>query len=201
MIRLILSLTVSYLIGSVPTGYIFARLLKGIDIRKHGSGNIGATNVFRTVGKIPGIAVLLLDALKGFMAVALSVGFFYDKNSSMNIEWFCIASAMAAVAGHGWTIFLKFKGGKGVATGLGALIALMHQVAFSCLGVWAVVFAITRIVSISSLAASIALPVFAWLFNRPLELKALAVTLSILSIYKHIPNIKRLLKGEEKKLV
>lgn len=200
MIFLLLSLISSYLLGSIPTGYLFGKALKGIDIRKHGSGNVGATNVFRTVGKIPGIAVLFLDALKGFAAVALAAGFFYQKGSNLNIEWFCIASALAAVAGHIWTIFLNFKGGKGVATGLGTLIALMHQVAFSCLGVWAIVFTITRVVSISSIVASVSLPFFAWIFHRPIELKILSVTLCILSIYKHIPNIKRLFKGEEKRL-
>lgn len=184
----------------MPTGYIFGRVLKGIDIRKHGSGNMGATNVFRTVGKIPGIVVLFLDGLKGFAAVALAAGFFYRLSSPINIEWFCIASALAAVAGHIWTVFLNFKGGKGVATGAGALIALMHQVAFVCLGVWAVVFVITRIVSVASIAASLSLPIFAWAFNRPMELKILSIILCLISIYKHTPNIKRLFKGEEKRL-
>jgi len=200
MIFLLLSLISSYLLGSIPTGYIFGKMLKGIDIREHGSGNVGATNVFRVVGKVPGIIVLFLDALKGFAAVALAAGFFYHPSSPINIEWFSIASGLTAVAGHIWTIFLKFKGGKGVATGLGALIAFMHQVAFACLGVWIIVFSITRIVSIASITASLSLPVFAWVFNRPIELKILSVILCIISIYKHIPNIKRLLKGEEKKL-
>lgn len=200
MIYLILSLISSYLLGSIPTGYMFGRLLKGMDIRKHGSGNVGATNVFRTVGKIPGIVVLFLDGLKGFAAVALAAGFFYRPGSPINIEWFCIASALVAVAGHIWTIFLNFKGGKGVATGAGALIALMHQVAFACLGVWAVVFVITRIVSVASVIASMSLPILAWAFNRPVELKILSIILCLTSIYKHVPNIKRLFKGEEKRL-
>lgn len=200
MLFLILSLISSYLLGSIPTGYIFGRVLKDIDIRKHGSGNVGATNVFRIVGKAPGIIVLFLDGLKGFAAVALAAGFFYHPGSAVNIEWFCILSALTAVAGHIWTVFLNFKGGKGVATGAGALIALMHLVAFACLGIWVIVFAVTKIVSIASIAASLALPIFAWVFNSPVELKILSVTLSIISIYKHIPNIKRLFKGEEKKL-
>jgi len=200
MIFLILSLISSYLLGSIPTGYLFGKALKGIDIRQYGSGNMGATNVFRTVGKIPGMIVLFLDALKGFAAVALAAGFFYHPSSPVNIEWFCIASGLTAVAGHIWTVFLNFKGGKGVATGLGALIAFMHQVAFACLGVWVVIFAITRIVSVASIIASIALPIFAWIFHRPIELKILSVILAVLSICRHIPNIKRLLKGEEKRL-
>ena len=201
MIWLLLSLASSYLLGSIPTGYIFAKALKGIDIRKHGSGNVGATNVFRTVGRAPGIIVLFLDALKGFAAVALAAGFFYRASSPINIEWFSIASALAAVAGHIWTIFLNFKGGKGVATATGTVIAMMHQVAGACFVVWAIVFAITRIVSIASIIASLTLPVFAWVFHRPIELKIISVTLCIISIYKHIPNIKRLLKGEEKRLL
>lgn len=200
MLLIVLSLLSSYLLGSIPTGYIFGRILKGVDIRKHGSGNIGATNVFRVVGKIPGIIVLFLDGLKGFAAVALAAGFFYQPTVPVNIEWFCIASALAVVAGHNWTIFLGFKGGKGVAVSAGALIALMHQVAAACFVVWLLVFLATRIISISSLAASISLPIFAWFFNRPAELKILSVTLCIISIYKHIPNIKRLLKGEEKRI-
>ena len=201
MIFLILSLVNSYLLGSIPTGYIFGIALKGIDIRKHGSGNVGATNVFRTIGKVPGIIVLFLDALKGFAAVALAAGFFYRTSSPINIEWFSIASALAAVSGHIWTIFLNFKGGKGVATAMGTIIAMMHQVAGACFVVWVIIFAITRIVSISSIVASIALPIFAWIFNRPVELKILSVLLCIISICKHIPNIKRLLKGEEKRLI
>ena len=200
MTLIILTLLVSYFLGSIPTGYIFGRMLKGIDIRRHGSQNVGATNVFRVVGKVPGIIVLFLDALKGFAAVALAAGFFYKPTVGINIEYFCIMSAMAAVAGHIWTIFLNFKGGKGVATSTGALIALMHQVVGACFVVWVLVFLLTRIVSISSIIASIALPIFAWVFNRPIELKVFSVILCIISIYKHTPNIKRLLKGEEKKL-
>lgn len=200
MLFIILSILASYLLGSIPTSYIFGMALKGIDIRKYGSGNVGATNVFRTVGKAPGIIVLFLDGLKGFAAVALAAGFFYNPKAPINIEWFCIISALTAVAGHNWTIFLNFKGGKGVATSTGALTALMHQVAAACFAVWLVVFLITRTVSAASIIASIALPIFAWVFNSPVELKLLSVTLCFVSIYKHIPNIKRLLKGEEKRL-
>lgn len=200
MFYIILSVISAYLLGSIPTGYIFAKALKGIDIRKHGSGNVGATNVFRVVGKAPGVIVLLLDGLKGFSAVALAAGFFYNPRVPINIEYFCILAALAAVAGHNWTIFLDFKGGKGVATSTGALAALMHQVVGACFVVWALVFLITRIVSAASLAASIALPILAWVFNQPVELKALSVILCIISIYKHKPNIKRLLRGEEKRL-
>lgn len=201
MLFVILSTLTAYLLGSIPTGYIFAKVLKGIDIRQHGSGNVGATNVFRVVGRVPGVVVLLLDGLKGFSAVALAAGFFYNPKVPINIEYFCILAALAAVAGHNWTIFLDFKGGKGVATSTGALVALMHQVAAACLVVWVLVFLVTRIVSVASLAASLALPIFAWVFNQPVELKALSVILCILSIYKHKPNINRLLKGEEKRLL
>ncbi len=197
---LILSVLTAYLLGSIPTGYIFGRILKGVDIRKHGSGNMGATNVFRVVGKIPGIIVLLLDAFKGFAAVKLAASFFYRPGIPVNFEWFCIAAALAVVAGHNWTIFLRFKGGKGVAVSTGALIALMPQVVGVCFIIWVIIFSITRIVSVGSIIASLALPVFAWVFNSPIELKLFSITLCIISIYKHIPNIKRLLKGEEKKL-
>jgi glycerol-3-phosphate acyltransferase PlsY len=200
MTLIILMLLTSYLLGSIPTGYIFAKLLKGIDIREHGSRNVGATNVFRVVGKAPGVIVLFLDALKGFAAVALAAGFFYQPTVPVNIEYFCIMSALTVVSGHIWSVFLNFKGGKGVAASTGALIALMHQVVGACFIVWLAVFLVTRIVSISSIAASIALPIFAWVFNQPIELKVFSVILCILSCYKHILNIKRLLKGEERKL-
>ena len=200
MIYILLSLISSYLLGSIPTGYLFGRALKGIDIRKHGSGNVGATNVFRVVGKIPGVIVLFLDALKGFAAVALAAGFIYNTNVPINIEWFCIIAALSSVIGHNWTIFLGFKGGKGIAVSTGALTALMHKVAGACFVVWLLVFLITHIVSISSIAASIALPIFAWVFDSPTELKILSVILCIISIYKHKSNIKRILKGEEKRL-
>ncbi len=200
MIFIILVIVVGYLFGSIPTGYLFAKRLRGIDIRKHGSGSVGATNVFRVVGKAWGAVVLLLDALKGFAAVALAAGFLYNPKVPINIEWFCILAAFCAVAGHNWNIFLDFKGGKGIATSTGALLALMHQVTGACFVLWLIVFSATRIVSIASVVTSIALPVFAWLFKRPVELKILSVILCLLSLYKHIPNMKRLVKGQEKRL-
>jgi len=200
MLYLILAIFTAYLLGSIPTGYIFGRLLKGVDIRKHGSGNMGATNVFRVVGKVPGIIVLLLDALKGFIAVKLAALFFYRQDIGISMEWFCIIAALCAVSGHNWTVFLRFKGGKGVATSTGALAALMPQVVGICFVIWAIIFLLTRIVSVASVIASVALLVFAWVFNKPAELKMLSLALCLISLYKHIPNIKRLLRGEEKKL-
>jgi len=200
MLYLILAILTAYLLGSIPTGYIFGRLLKGVDIRKHGSGNVGATNVFRVVGKVPGVIVLLLDALKGFVAVKLAALVFYREGVGISIEWFCIIAALCAVSGHNWTIFLRFKGGKGVATSTGALAALMPQVIGVCFVIWAIIFSLTRIVSIASIIASLALPISAWIFNKPIELKTISLLLCLVSLYKHISNMKRLIKGDEKRL-
>ena len=118
MQSIITGLIISYLVGSIPTAYLFARIFKGIDIRKHGSGNVGATNAIRVLGKTIGICVLIIDVLKGFVVVL----FLADRFSGY--EWFKIAVGFASVCGHNWPVFLRFKGGKGVATSLGVLLGL-----------------------------------------------------------------------------
>lgn len=193
-----LAVIISYFIGSIPTAYIFGKQLKGIDIREHGSGNVGATNVFRVLGKKPGFIVLFLDILKGVLAVWLLAELFHIQGIRQII---CLG--IAAVCGHNWTIFLKFKGGKGIATSLGALIGFMIiippfriVVALTVL-VWMVAFLITTIVSVSSILASIFLPLAMVYFNQSFELVLCGVLICVFVVCRHKANIQRLLKGQE----
>ncbi|NQU95252.1 MAG: glycerol-3-phosphate 1-O-acyltransferase PlsY [Candidatus Omnitrophica bacterium] len=203
MISLIISLTLAYLIGSIPTSYIFAKALKKIDIREHGSGNVGATNVFRTVGKIPGIIVLLIDVAKGVVAVSLLSEVFLSNWTGviLGLEFYKILLGMCAIAGHVFSVFLRFKGGKGIATTGGVLIALAPGTLLACLAIWIIVFAVFRIVSIASIIASLSLPIFAVIFYRSFYFVIFCVILCLASVYKHKANIKRLLRGEEKRLI
>ncbi len=188
---LFLGLIFSYLLGSIPTAYIFAKLLKGIDIRQYGSGNIGATNVFRVIGKIPGIMVLFLDVLKGYIPIILFPG----------SQIYKIFIGLAAIAGHNWPIFLRFKGGKGVATSAGVVIALIPKIFWIGLLIWVIIFFITGYVSLGSLVASVSVPIFCLLFGQGTEIIIFTSALSLIIVYKHRPNIKRLVRGEEKKIL
>jgi len=185
----------AFLLGSVPTGYLVARA-KGVDIRKHGSGNIGATNVFRTLGKPLGIFVFLVDALKGFTAVWLGIRY------GGGCEWAGIVAAVAVIAGHNYTPWLGFKGGKGIATSAGVLLALMPWAVLAIAVVWVLVFKISRYVSLASICAAAALPVAVGLLwfsgcggNGPLLAFSLAI--SALAIWRHRTNIQRLREGTE----
>jgi len=202
MTGLIASLVLSYLLGSLPTSYIAARLLKGLDIREAGSKNVGATNVFRVVGRVPALIVLFIDIAKGFAAVALLPGLFLNNfiGVRLGFELYQILIGTCAVAGHVWNPFLKFRGGKGVATTAGALLAISPDVAAASFIVWCAAFGILRIVSVASIAAAIALPISAVFFNRSIYLVLFCVILCVIGTYKHKPNIRRLLKGEEKRL-
>lgn len=194
----IFGIVLAYLVGSIPTAYIFGKLLKGIDIRQHGSGNVGATNVFRCLGKGPGFIVLFLDILKGVLPVVV-IGSALGLTENIPL----ILLAFAAVAGHNWTVFLNFKGGKGVATSLGVLIGLMIKIAgirIVVLGtflVWVVTFLISSIVSISSILAALALPGLMIIYQQPPELLVLGLVFGGFIIIRHWPNIKRLLAGSE----
>ena len=182
----------SYFIGGIPFGYIVAKI-KGVDIRNVGSGNIGATNVLRSIGKKEGILVFILDFLKGFLPVI------FFKGIGMHAG---IISAVAAVLGHTLTPYLKFKGGKGVATGFGAFVALLPLELLSAFGVWIFFLLIFGFASLGSILAAISLPIFYWVYKSsidPLIFSILIIT-SIYVIYRHRANIKRLIKREEPKI-
>jgi len=202
VLNLILSLLLAYLIGSIPTSFIFARLLKKTDIRRHGSGNVGATNVFRVVGKVPAVIVLILDMLKGYAAVVFLPEIFMNNaiDAALGLELYRILLGLSVISGHVWTVFLKFKGGKGVATTAGVLIAIAPKIIAGSASIWVLVFIAFRIVSVASITASIFLPVFALMFYSSTPLTLFTVLLCIFGTYKHKSNIQRLVRGEEKKL-
>ncbi len=196
---------ISYLLGSIPTAYILGRILKGIDIRKSGSGNVGATNAFRVLGPIWGILVLILDILKGVVPVTVLADYFlnYWDNSVIVLR---ILMGVACICGHNWTLFLRFRGGKGVATTLGVLIGLgvavteLRLVLFLVILVWLIVFLTFRIVSIASVLSALALPLFMLILHRAKELLFLSIILCIFIILRHKKNLLGLLHGKERPL-
>jgi acyl phosphate:glycerol-3-phosphate acyltransferase len=190
-----------YLLGSIPTGYLVARA-RGIDIRTVGSKNMGATNVFRTLGKGPGIFVLLMDALKGYAASAwLADGLLQLLNcANPEPQTNHLIAGIAAVLGHNYTCWLQFKGGKGIATSAGVFLALAPAAVGIAIVGWIVAFAATRYVSIASIVASIALPTAVWFTQENLAVRVIAIILGGLAIYKHRANIQRLRTGTENRI-
>ena len=210
----------AYLLGSIPTGFLVAKA-KGIDIRKVGSGNIGATNAMRVLGKPAGIFVLLMDALKGFLACLLGafICAYYlsppisvlgnspiDGNAQTDafitlVGHFAIVAGICAVLGHNYTCWLKFKGGKGIATTAGVFLALAPWALLVALIVFVLVVLATKYVSAGSIAAAIALPTTVWIMSpHNLFLNIVTTALGVLAIYKHKANIKRLMAGTENRL-
>lgn len=198
----ILTLLIGYLLGSIPTGFLVAKA-RGVDIRTVGSGNIGATNVFRILGTPAGVCVLLADAAKGWVAVFLVARYFAgwgNPGGSQASEWFQLSAGVAAILGHIYTCWLRFKGGKGIATSAGVLVALVPGALLIILGVWIVVFALSRYVSLASMCAAFTLPFAAWLRGESSTMVVVLSVLAALAIYKHKSNIKRLLNGTENRI-
>jgi glycerol-3-phosphate acyltransferase PlsY len=193
----------AYLLGSIPTGYLLVRLFRHQDIRSVGSGNIGATNVLRTGGKGLGAATFLLDMLKGCAAVWLgewAAAHILLWADPRNIE---ALAALCAVLGHMFPVWLRFRGGKGVATGFGVFLVASPLAALSALAVFAIILALTRYVSLASILSSASFPVFAWLLaegERSPFLFAVEIAVALLIILKHYQNIRRLLAGTESRL-
>jgi acyl phosphate:glycerol-3-phosphate acyltransferase len=203
-------LIVAYLLGSIPTGYTAAKLLKGIDIREVGSGSTGATNVLRTLGKGPGAFVLFVDCLKGVLSILLIYWLFEfapHENlipPTINPEnwqpWMVILAGAFAIIGHSKSIFLGFRGGKSVATSLGILLAMDWQVGLATFAVFATVVAISRIVSLGSICGAIAVPIFIILRHQPLAYILFVIVGGLYVIIRHSSNIQRLIAGTEPKL-
>lgn len=193
----------AYLSGSIPTGYLVARA-RGVDIRKVGSGNIGATNVFRILGKPAGVFVLFVDAFKGWFAVFVLSRIVWSlwgaQGTAQEREWFSITASVFAILGHNYTCWLGFKGGKGIATSAGVLTALVPWSLLVILCVWLVVFALSRYVSLASICASAALPFAAWLTGESSTIIIITLLLAALAIYKHKSNIRRLKAGTENRI-
>jgi acyl phosphate:glycerol-3-phosphate acyltransferase len=202
----------AYLLGSIPFGFLVAKA-KGIDIRNVGSGNIGATNAMRVLGKPAGIFVLLMDALKGFAACYLGAFIYFHISEWQtppgsilllqpgDAERFGIVAGIFAVLGHNYTCWLKFKGGKGIATTAGIFLALAPWALLVALVVFILAVALTKYVSVGSIAAAIALPATVWIMSpHNLFLNFVTTALGLLAIYKHKANIKRLMAGTENRL-
>jgi glycerol-3-phosphate acyltransferase PlsY len=191
----------AYLMGSIPTGFLFAKA-KGIDIRSVGSGNIGATNAFRVLGKGPGSAVLLIDAFKGWAAVKLFLPFLlrFFSPGEVELTWLPIVAGVCAVLGHNYTCWLKFKGGKGIATSAGVLLAWQPLALLIIFLIWIVVFVLSKYVSLASIAAAAGLPVAAYFTRAERHYLIICTFLAALAIIKHWANIQRLLNGTENRV-
>ncbi len=183
-----------YLLGSIPFGYIAGKLFKKIDIRELGSGNIGATNVFRILGPSLASLVLIVDIGKGIFSIYLVQYFNIDNLLILTI------AGLAVICGHDWSLFLGFKGGKGIATTFGVIFALNPIISILAIVVWVVVMIITRYASLSSILAVISIMIFTILFKQPYEYIIFSAIIILLSIFKHKENIKRLRSGNERKI-
>jgi len=202
-------LVAGYLLGSIPSGYLAGRWLKGIDIRQEGSGSTGATNVLRVVGKGPALAVFVVDVLKGALAVLLAKAVLEPLGQPLSangwqIDGWIVLAGLAGLAGHIWPIWLGWKGGKAVATGLGMLLGVSWPVGLACFGIFLTVLSFSRIVSLSSVVAALSLPLlmlgsFGSGGIRPAYL-LLAVLTTVLVVWRHRSNIERLWAGKEPKL-
>ncbi|MDJ0567436.1 MAG: glycerol-3-phosphate 1-O-acyltransferase PlsY [Pleurocapsa sp. MO_192.B19] len=200
----VLLIVTAYLLGSIPTGYAVGLYLKGIDIREHGSGSTGATNVLRTVGKSAAIAVLGIDLFKGSLALAC-VNLFYSLAPSGLLSdswypWLITAAALSAIIGHSKSIWLNFTGGKSVATTLGVLLVMNPVVALGTFASFGIILSISRIVSLSSISGAIAVNILMVALNQPLPYSIFAALAGFYVILRHKTNIQRLLAGIEPKI-
>lgn len=185
------------MIGSIPTSFLVAKYLKGIDIRQYGSGNVGATNAARVVGRGWGLLVLAIDILKGLVCVTLVSKFCYRQGIPVDEKTFSLILGSAAIIGHIWTVFLGFKGGKGIATSSGVFIGVAPKVFLIALVIWIVLFAWKRYVSLASMISAVSIPVMLSFMSYQPSFVIISSALCAITIYKHYPNIKRLVRGEE----
>lgn len=196
----LIAVIAAYLVGSIPTSFIFAKLMKGVDIRNYGSGNVGATNLSRITGKLPSTLALVLDIIKGVVAVLLVAFIFISLGLKMDPLRLKLMLGVAAVSGHIWPVFLKFKGGKGIATSAGVLAVIVPKVVAIVIVIWALTVLITRFISLSSVVASISVPISAALLGYSVDVVIFCIILCVITTYKHKTNISRLMKGEEPRM-
>ena len=203
MTNAIIAIAAAFVLGGIPFALIAGKLLKGTDIRSEGSGNLGATNAFRVLGPAAGIAVLLADGAKGAAAVVLAKALMASTGGPVSFI-VPVLCAPAAMAGHTWTVFAGFRGGKGVAAGAGAFLALAPLATGAVITVWALLFAITGYVSVGSIAAAAAFPPAVYLTAHGQD-KAVLLGVSIIAaalvLVRHVPNMRRLAAGTENKLI
>lgn len=205
VLAIVLLLAAAYLLGSLPTGYLVAKGVKGIDIRQHGSGGTGATNVLRTVGKGAAIAVLVIDLLKGLLAVLLVALVWHQVTALTTLAplwqpWVTTVAGLMALVGHSKSVWINFTGGKSVASGLGVLIGLAWPVALGAAIAFGLTLALSRIVSLSSMVAAIAAGILIVVTGQPLPYAVLGVLGAFYVILRHRSNIDRLLAGTEPRL-
>jgi glycerol-3-phosphate acyltransferase PlsY len=193
MVVFALVVVLGYLIGSIPNGLLIGKWFCKVDIRQFGSKNIGATNAFRVLGPWPALGVFLTDALKGVIGV-------YIGQTLIGTPAGQLAGGIAAMAGHNWSLFLGFKGGRGVATGLGIIAVLMPKITLIVFLVWAVIVYFTRYVSLGSIVSAALLPLLVWTMGEQTEFLYFSLVAALFVIVRHRPNIQRLLRGEELKI-
>ena len=193
MLDFVVAAAISYLLGSIPNGLILGKAIWGVDLRQHGSKNIGATNAWRTIGKAGGISIFALDFLKG--AVSAYLGLHLGGS-----ELAGVLCGILAIAGHSWSVFLAFKGGKGVATGLGVIAALMPEVTLIVFAVWFAIVYFTGYVSLGSIIGAALVPILTLFFGLHTEFLILGLIAAVFIIYRHKSNIERLLNGTESKI-
>ena len=193
ILPVLLLLAIGYLLGSTPSGYLAGRWLKGIDLRDCGSGSTGATNVLRNVGKAPALVVFLVDVGKGALAVLLAKHFGLGN-------WIQVLAGLAALAGHIWPVWLGWKGGKAVATGLGMFLGLAWPVGLACFGLFMAVISVFRIVSLSSVVAAVGLPLLMLLAGQSVAYISVSLVAMLLVLWRHRSNIQRLIAGTEPKI-
>lgn len=193
ILHFLLGFVLGHVCGSVPSGLWLVQAFHGIDIRNYGSKNIGTTNVFRTVGPKTAVLVLIADAFKGILAVGIMSYFFHNPLLD-------VVTALGALLGHNYSLFLGFKGGKGVATALGLLIFMMPKVAVASFGIWLVCVLLTRYVSLGSIMAAIFTPPLAWYLGYPSAYVIFSVVAAFFAVLRHKENIHRLLTGTESKI-
>lgn len=184
---------VAYLLGSIPNGLVFGKLIWQVDLREHGSHNIGATNAWRTLGKGQGFLIFLLDFFKGFISVWLG-------SVLAGTPMAMVLAGICAIIGHSCSVFLKFKGGKGVATGLGVIVMLMPLPALIVFAVWLLIVKISGYVSLGSIIAAALVPILAWLQGYAMEYTVFGLLAAAFVIVRHKANIIRLLNGSESKI-
>jgi glycerol-3-phosphate acyltransferase PlsY len=192
---------IAYLVGAIPTGYLLARL-KGVDIRKVGSGNIGATNVYRSVGKGWGILTFILDFLKGYLPAALFPVLGQNLSLEINSAYLSLLGGCMAVIGHNWPVYLRFRGGKGMATGAGALLGFAPLAMLIGAVCWLVFFLATRYVSLASILAAVSIMACSWWLYREQVLIPVALSaMGVIVIWRHKTNLQRLFAGTEYRFV
>lgn len=194
-VRIALLLIISFFLGSIPSGYLVCRYLKGIDIREYGSGNIGTANTFRVLGVKYALLVLIGDCLKGLLA-----GYLVKLTTTESIT-LQLLTGLFAIIGHNWSIFLKFKGGKGIATTFGVILSIYPNIAFISAIIWVALVIVFRFAALGSIISLLSMFILSFIFETPVEFKYFLIIVNLLAIFRHRSNIIRLLQRRENRIV